>query len=214
MSPLSFFKKQKKPFKVNILKNLVQNFSMGLTQQYQSIYITLLGADPIQLGLITSIGGVLNAAVTIPASHFANRRGIKKALLTSILITAIGYLIIGVSNDWFFTIPGLALTSMAWGMGMVACPMVCGYCLDSSERATGMQICDTVSALPRLFPAGAEDLPKPDAVITSTSIVSSPRLLKIFLEIISSIIDDTIISSRCYTFCLALIYSFCLFFSL
>ncbi len=151
MNLLSFFKKQKKPFKVNILKNLVQNFSIGLTQQYQSIYITLLGADPIQLGLITSIAGVLNAAVTIPASHFANRKGIKKALLISILITAIGYLIIGVSNDWFFTIPGLALTSLAWGVGMVACPMVCGNCLVSSERATGMQICDTVSALPRLF---------------------------------------------------------------
>jgi len=151
LNPISFLKKQENPFKVNILKNLVQNFSMGLTQQYQSIYITLLGADPIQLGLITSIGGVLNAAVTIPASHFANRQGIKKALLTSILITAIGYFIIGISNNWFFTIPGLALASLAWGIGMVACPMVCGNCLDNSERATGMQICDTVSALPRLI---------------------------------------------------------------
>lgn len=151
MNPFSFFRRQKNPFKVNILKNLVQNFSMGLTQQYQSIYITLLGADPVQLGLVTSIGGVLNAAITIPASHFANRYGIKKALLTSIFITALGYFIIGLSNNWFFTIPGLALTSLAWGMGMVACPMVCGNCLESGERATGMQICDTVSAFPRLF---------------------------------------------------------------
>lgn len=151
MNPLSFFRRQKNPFKVNILKNLVQNFSMGLTQQYQSIYINLLGANPVQLGLITSIGGILNAGITIPASHLANKYGIKKTLLASIFITACGYLIIGLSNNWLFTIPGLALTSLAWGIGMVACPMVCGNCLDSSERATGMQICDTVSAAPRLF---------------------------------------------------------------
>jgi Na+/melibiose symporter-like transporter len=30
------------------------------------------------------------------------------------------------------------------------CPMVCGSCLKSEERATGMQLCDTLSAVPRL----------------------------------------------------------------
>ena len=40
---------------------------------------------------------------------------------------------------------------------------------------------------PRLVPAGAEALPKFEVVTMSTSIVSSPRLLKTFLEIISSI---------------------------
>ena len=48
------------------------------------------------------------------------------------------------------------------------------------------------SVFPRLLPAGAAALPKPAVVITSTSMVSSPRLLKIFRAITSSIIDDTV----------------------
>ena len=47
------------------------------------------------------------------------------------------------------------------------------------------------SAFPRLFPAGADARPKPAVVTTSTSMVSSPRLLKIFLAMRSSMIDDT-----------------------
>jgi len=34
---------------------------------------------------------------------------------------------------------------------MTVCPMVCGSCLKSEERATGMQLCDTLSAAPRLI---------------------------------------------------------------
>jgi len=41
------------------------------------------------------------------------------------------------------------------------------------------------------LPAGADALPKPAVVTTSTSMVSSPRLLKIFLAMTSSMIDDT-----------------------
>lgn len=34
---------------------------------------------------------------------------------------------------------------------MNMCPTVCANCLKDEERATGMQICDTISAAPRLI---------------------------------------------------------------
>ena len=46
------------------------------------------------------------------------------------------------------------------------------------------------SFFPRLLPAGAAALPKPLAVMTSTSMVSSPRLLKTLRAMRSSMIDD------------------------
>jgi len=57
---LRFLTKQQKPFKVNILKNMLLNSSVGLTQQYLSIYVTLLGATAIQLGYLAGLGGVAN----------------------------------------------------------------------------------------------------------------------------------------------------------
>ena len=42
------------------------------------------------------------------------------------------------------------LTSMSTDMAFVVCPMICGNKLASVERATGMQLCDTLAALPRI----------------------------------------------------------------
>lgn len=151
MEALKFFKRQQSSFKVNLLKNMFQNFSMGLTQQYQSVYITLLGANPLQLGFATSVGGLVNALVTIPSGHLANKFGIRKVLLSSLLIMASGYALFALTRGWLLTIPGLAIVSLGWGSSMVVCPLICGNCLRSEERATGMQICDTLSAVPRLF---------------------------------------------------------------
>jgi MFS family permease len=147
---VDFFKRQRSPFKVNIVKNIVQNFSMGLTQQYQSIYITELGADPLQLGVASSVGGVANALVTIPAGWVADRFGIRRVMLASLLLGALGYSIFGFARGWQSTVLALVITSLSWGVGMVVCPMVCGSTLRSEERATGMQICDTIAALPRI----------------------------------------------------------------
>jgi MFS family permease len=150
-SVFSFFQRQRSPFKVNMVKNLLRNFSMGLTQQYQSIYITELGADPLQLGVVTSIGGLANALFTIPAGLVADRFGIRRTLIVSLVLTALGYFIFGVAQSWQFTVLALIVTSLSWGVDMVVCPMICGNTLRSEERATGMQICDTVSAIPRII---------------------------------------------------------------
>jgi len=126
---VGFFRRQRRPFKVNMAKNLVQNFSIGLTQQYQSIYITVLGADPVQLGLVSGVGGLANALVTVPAGWLADRFGIRRVLLACLSIMALGYALFGVARGWEFTVFALVLTSSAWGAGMVVCPMICGSTL-------------------------------------------------------------------------------------
>jgi MFS family permease len=133
------------------VKNIVKNFSMSLTMQYQSIYITELGADPLQLGVVSSMGGLANAFVTIPAGWFADKFGIRRVMLASLILGAFGYSLFGLAQSWQSTTVALVITSLSWGIGMVVCPMVCGNTLRNEERATGMQICDTIAALPRIF---------------------------------------------------------------
>ncbi|MGD0803260.1 MAG: MFS transporter [Candidatus Bathyarchaeia archaeon] len=151
LKSLRFLTKQQKPFKVNILKNMLLNTSIGLTQQYQSIYVTLLGASAIQLGYLASLGGVANTILSIPFGLLADRQGIKKMIMASLLIFAIGYSIIGLAGSWQITAFAYLFTSIAILISNNVCPMVCGACLKSVERTTGMQLCDTVAAIPRLF---------------------------------------------------------------
>ena len=148
---LDFIKRQKSPFKVNILRNIVQNFSLGLTFQYQSIYITELGASALELGYVTSLGGLISTIVTMPVGWLADRYGIKRILLVALPLWALGYAIFGAAWSWQMTAIALMVTSFAMNTAFTVCPMICGRSLASVERTTGMQLCDTLSALPRLI---------------------------------------------------------------
>lgn len=147
---MSFFKRQKSPYKVNLGRLLIQNFSFGLTQQYQSIYITELGATPLELGYANSLGGLASTFITIPVGWLADRYGMKKILLTGISIAAIGYALFGAAMSWQTTLLAIIVTTFATQMTRIVCPMICGSSLANVERTTGMQLCDTVSAIPRL----------------------------------------------------------------
>jgi MFS family permease len=147
---LGFIRRQKSAYKVNIARNFLQNFSLGLTQQYQSVYITELGATPLEVGYVTSVGGLASTLITLPTGWLADRYGVRRILLVALPLMALGYSVFGLAQGWQVTMVALFLTSMSWDMAMTICPMICGNSLASVERATGMQLCDTLSALPRV----------------------------------------------------------------
>lgn len=145
---ISFVKRQRKPFKVNMVRASLQNFFISLTRQYQPIYIVGLGADPLQLGLVNSIGGIASAAISMPTGWLADKYGIRRVFLLGTPLVAVGCLIFALSSDWLMTILALFVTLLSLQILTTVCPMVCGNYLEMKERATGMQLCDTVSAIP------------------------------------------------------------------
>jgi MFS family permease len=147
---VKFIKKQPKPFKVNMVRASSNTFLAKLTDQFRSIYVLRLGATPFQLGLVNSIGGIAGAAIALPTGLLADRKGIRKMFLLATPIMALGSLLFAISFDWIVTIPAMFLTLLATQLVNVACPMVCGSYLKNEERATGKQLCDTISAVPTL----------------------------------------------------------------
>lgn len=147
---LDFVARQEKTYKVNMLRVSVQNFFLTLTQQYQSLYIVALGASPLHLGIVTGIGGIAGATVAAPTGWLADKYGIRKILLFATSLLAIGALIFALAPNWIIIIPAMFIATLAQRMVMTVCPIVCGSCLMDEERATGMQLCDTLSAIPRL----------------------------------------------------------------
>lgn len=147
---IGFIQRQKSSLKVNLAKNILQNFSLSLTKQYQSLYIIGLGADPLELGYVNSAGGLAGALISIPLGWLADRHGIRKILTTALPLMALGSAIFAFSNNWEMTALAFIISTLALRMAMTVCPMICGSTLASEERATGMQLCDTLSAAPRL----------------------------------------------------------------
>ena len=148
---VELLRKQKQLFKINIQRNLIQNFSNSLTQQYQSIYLTALGADPIILGSIYSLSGVVNTLLSIPTGMTVDKIGVKKTLMVTALISIIGALLFSISNTWIIAALALVLTSVGFNLNFTVCPMICGSVVKSSERVTVMGICDTITFFPFLI---------------------------------------------------------------
>jgi hypothetical protein len=63
VNAFKFLIRQQKPFKVNIVKNMMLNFSIGLTQQYQSIYVIALGARA--MSGFTMLAAVTESSLTV-----------------------------------------------------------------------------------------------------------------------------------------------------
>ena len=148
---VGFIKKQPKPFKVNMARTSSNSFLTKLTVQFQSIYILRLGATPFQLGLVNSIGGIAWATIALPSGLLADRQGIRRMFLLATPAMTLGSLLFAISFDWTVTIPAMFLTLLATQLLHIACPMVCGSYLKNEERATGKQLCDTLSAIPTLI---------------------------------------------------------------
>ncbi|MCD6529740.1 MFS transporter [Candidatus Bathyarchaeota archaeon] len=150
-SVLDFIKGQKKPFKVNMVRVSFSTFLSSLTQQYQSVYIVEKGATPFELGFLNSLGGLAGASISPVSGWFADRYGIKKGLLLGTILMALASLVFAEAPTWIYMIPAMLLLMLANRVLMTVCPMVCGSYLKNEERATGMQLCDTLSAVPGIF---------------------------------------------------------------
>jgi len=129
----------------------IQNFFSSLTQQYQSIFVIGLGATPLQLGILSSAGGVAGALVATPAGWLADKRGVKAVMVLGMIPMILGAFLFAISMNWLIALPAVVVAMLALRIEMTVCPMVCGSCLKSGERAMGMQFCDTLSAIPRLI---------------------------------------------------------------
>jgi len=146
-----FLKRQDSPFKVNILKNLAARFAVNLTFQYRVIYLSLLGANPLILGYITSLGGVVNTLLSIPVGVIADRVGIKNVFLMNLFLAMLSAILFGLAGSWPIAAIAIVLSMVYFTLNRTVCPMICGSTLSSEERVTGMGICDTISFFPQLI---------------------------------------------------------------
>lgn len=93
----------------------------------------------------------MNTLLSIPAGLISDRLGLKKVFLFTLTTYILSALAFGLALSWEFAAIAFALSSVAFTLDRTACPMICGASLDSSERVTGMGICDTISFFPQLI---------------------------------------------------------------
>ena len=81
----------------------------GLWYYVQPLYIKSLGADPLEIGVVMSLGPVLMVLGFVPVGIIADRYGRKRTMLGGCTVGVLAVVLLALAQDWRQSIPGFAL---------------------------------------------------------------------------------------------------------
>jgi len=142
-----FVYRQKHNYRVGAARASANSFLAGLTSQYSAIYTVGLGADSVQLGSLSSIGGAISALISAPVGWLMDRHGIKRFYLLAIVLMSGASLFYAVAYDWRFLVAAAILTSVAGRLSSTGCMVISADSVRSRDRVTAQNVCSTLAAV-------------------------------------------------------------------
>jgi len=142
-----FIGRLKHNYRVGAARLSANKFLIGLTSQYSAIYTVGLGADAVQLGSLSSVGGAISAVISTPVGWLMDRQGIKRFFLLSVVLTAGGSLLYALAHDWRFLVAAAILASIATSLSNTGCRVICADSVHSRDRVTAQNVCSTLAAI-------------------------------------------------------------------
>ena len=143
------WRRQTRNWRTVVTRQIFNRFFNELTLQYANIYITLLGASPVQLGAVNSVMGVAQALISIPLGVIRDRFNIRKIYLFGVAMLVFVPLLYAVAPSW--QVISLILLLSGLGMMVGSCVLICDLSLPSQDRATGKALCEGTGALPTIL---------------------------------------------------------------
>ena len=146
-----FLARQKRNYRVAVGRQAMSSFFANLTAQYNSIYVISLGANPVQLGGISSAASALGALLSLPVGWLADRYSLRKLYTTGVLLTALAALIYGLAHTWqLIVVASMAAVPASQLLG-AGCSVICRDSVANKDRLTAQNTCVTLASLGGLF---------------------------------------------------------------
>jgi MFS family permease len=141
-----FAQRQTPDFRLVVLRRALHGLASGLSIQYNSIYATFLGANPVQLGSLESVGNAIGALVAVPAGWFIDYYSLKKVFLLGTVLLAVSRLLYFAAPHWTWLYAAIILYYLGMRITCTSCTVTCAAELPNEERATGRGLCRTLSS--------------------------------------------------------------------
>jgi len=146
-----FLKAQGRNFRVITIRGLFANFAGGMTQNYTSIYAVELGANPVELGSLRSIGDLVNTFLSAPTGWLADRYGLKKLYVIGLILEALIPLGYALSWNWQMLVIPMIFFSMTMVITYPIERILIANALKGESRATGFGVFSSLSQIPLIF---------------------------------------------------------------
>jgi len=114
--------RQKKNWKTVVTRQIFNRFFNELTLQYANIYITLLGASPVQLGAVNSAWGLAQSLISLPLGLIRDRFNIRKIYLFGVGMLIFVPLLYALAPSW--QVVSFAILLSGFGMMVGLSPIV------------------------------------------------------------------------------------------
>lgn len=146
---VSFWGRQKRNWKIVVTRMVFNRFFNQLTMDYANIYVTELGATPVQLGEVNGFAGLASTLIAIPVGWLQDKYSLRKIYTIGIGLFAVVSLLYALAVNWVMIIPAIFLAQFAMRQG--SCVIICDVCLESGDRATGKALCEGIGSAPSLI---------------------------------------------------------------
>ncbi len=133
-------------FKVMLVRRPIHGIAMNLSNQYDSIYATILGANPVQVGSLRSVGNMIAALMALPAGWLIDTRSLKKVFIAGTIVMSLASLMYFIAPHWVYLYTALILFMVGTRVICTACTVTCANELSNKQRATGRGLCRTTSS--------------------------------------------------------------------
>jgi MFS family permease len=143
---IRFTKRQTHDFKLMLGRRTLHGLATGLTTQYSSLYATLLGANPVQLGSLQSVGNMVGALAALPAGWFIDYYSLKNVFLLGTVLLASSGLLYFAAPNWTWLYLAIIIYYLGSRITCTACTVTCAGELPNEGRATGRGLCRTLAS--------------------------------------------------------------------
>jgi MFS family permease len=146
-------------------------FTFSLVMPFESPFIEKLGAPPVVIGLMGSVGATMLSLVRIPGAYIADKYGRKQIIVTMTFSIALSYLLYIFAPDWRFVLVGMIISNSS----LIYQPALQAIHADSippEKRGMGFAASNVVPNIPTIFaPAIAGILVETQGLVPGMRIV-------------------------------------------
>ncbi len=147
----NFFRKLDRRIKVLYAFIGVHVGHQQLSLQYNQLYATALGANPVELGTLNSISSVAASVMSIPSGWLADRYGAKVTLLIGLSFTVAVSIIYGFAGNWLMLIPAILLYGAGSGLILPYVDILLINYGKAENRGVTISLSRTLWAIPSIF---------------------------------------------------------------
>ena len=144
---IGFSQRQTHNFKLILMRRAFHTGASTLSEQYNPIYATALGADPVQLGSLQSVGNAIGAFVSLPAGWLIDHYSLKKVFAAGTFFLGASAACYFFAPHWTYLYAAIILFYVGNRVVCTCCTVTCANELKNEDRATGRGLCRTLSAI-------------------------------------------------------------------